>query len=87
MKRVIVDYKKINTVILNLLAEAYPLGIDPVDIITFKNNKNETIEAIEICFEDTIYLVKVGVKLDKALQLFIDDDFSVEPDFDEDFKQ
>ena len=87
MKRVIVDYKKLTTDILNLLVEEYPLGIDPIDIITFKNSKNETIEAVEVRFEDTIYLVKVGVKLDKALKELIDEDFEVESDFSEDLME
>lgn len=89
MKRVIVDYKKLTPNILNLLVEEYPLGIDSADIITFKNSKNETIEAIEVRTEETIYLVKVGVKLDQALQDFIDEDYEIDAsseviDFEED---
>ncbi|MGB1269624.1 MAG: hypothetical protein ACPG45_07780 [Flavobacteriaceae bacterium] len=82
MKRVIVDYKKLTSNILNLLAEEYPSGIDSTDVITFKNSKNETVEAVEVRTDDTIYLVKVGVKLDKALQEFIDDDEDTDTDFD-----
>ena len=57
--------------------------------LTFKNSKNETVEAVEVRTEDTIYLVKVGVKLNIALQEFIDDDFEVDGnestiEFDED---
>lgn len=74
MKRVIVDYKKLTSDILNLLAEEYPSGINEEDVITFKNSKNETVEAVEIRTEEAIYLVKVGVKLEQALQNFIDDD-------------
>jgi hypothetical protein len=89
MKRVIVDYKKLTPNILNLLVEDYPLGIDSTDVMTFKNSKNETVEAVEVRTEDTIYLVKVGVKLNIALQEFIDDDFEVDGnestiEFDED---
>lgn len=89
MKRVIVDYKKLTPNILNLLADDYPLGIDSTDVMTFKNSKNETVEAVEVRTEDTIYLVKVGVKLDQALQEFIDEDFEIENsestlEFDED---
>lgn len=74
MKRVIVDYKKLTPNILNLLVDDYPFGINSTDVMTFKNSKNETIEAVEVRTEDTIYLVKVGVKLNIALQEFIDDD-------------
>jgi hypothetical protein len=89
MKRIIVDYKKLTSNILNLLAENYPLGIDSTDVMTFKNSKNETVEAVEVRTEDTIYLVKVGVKLDQVLQDFIDEDYDIEGndtllDFDED---
>ena len=89
MKRVIVDYKILTLNILNLLVEDYPLGIDSTDVMTFKNSKNETVEAVEVRTEDTIYLVKVGVKLNIALQEFIDDDFEVDGnestiEFDED---
>ena len=84
MKRVIIDYKKITTEILNLVIEEYPLGIDSTDILTFKNSNNQTIEAVEVRTEDTIYLVKVGIKLDKALQEFMDDDYEVDVNMDYD---
>jgi hypothetical protein len=84
MKRVIVDYKKLTTEILNLLIEEHPLGIDSTDVFIFKNSKNETIEVVEVRTEDTIYLVKVGKKLDKALQEFMDDDYEVDVNMDYD---
>lgn len=80
MKRVIVDYNKLTADILGLLAEEYPLGVESSDVITFKNSKNETVEAVEIKSDDTIYLVKVGVKLDKALKGFINDDYEFDMD-------
>ena len=49
MKRVIVDYRKLtprNT--LALLVEKYPDGYDDDHVITFKNAKNETVEAVEV---------------------------------------
>lgn len=76
----LIIYKKLTTEILNLLIEEYPLGIDSTDIFTFKNSNNETIEAVEVRTEDTIYLVKVGIKLDKAMQSFIDDDYEFDMD-------
>jgi len=80
MKRIIVDYKKLTADILSLLAEEYPLGVKDSDIITFRNSKNETIEAVQVKSKDTVYLVKVGVKLDKALQDFIEDDYEFDMD-------
>lgn len=74
MIRKIVDYKKLSEDILNLLVEKFPDGYDDTDIITFKNAQGEIIEAVEIRTDDTIYLVKVGIKLIKAMEEFADED-------------
>lgn len=81
MKRIIIDYKKLNTEISTLLAERYPDGYSDSDILKFKNLKGEEVEAIEVRAEDTIYLVKVGIKLQQAMDDF-DIEESEEPDFD-----
>lgn len=78
MKRVIVDYAKLTNEILTLLVEKFPDGYDDSDIIRFKNIKNETVEAVEVRTEDTIYLVKVSTKLADRIENFDDED-------DEDF--
>ncbi len=80
MKRVIVDYKKLTSEILSLLVEKYPDGYDDNDIISFKNMNNETIEAVEVKTEETIYLVKVSTKLASTMVKFDDNDFSTEND-------
>lgn len=74
MKRVIVDYAKLTNEILNLLVEKFPDGYDDSDIIRFKNAKNESIEAVEVRTEDTIYLVKVSTKLADRIENFDDED-------------
>lgn len=74
MKRVIVDYSKLTSEILNLLVEKFPDGYDDSDIIRFKNAKNESIEAVEVRTEDTIYLVKVSTKLADRIENFDEDD-------------
>lgn len=74
MKRVIVDYSKLTNEILNLLVEKFPDGYDDSDIIRFKNAKNETIEAVEVKTEDTIYLVKVSTKLADRIENYDEDD-------------
>ena len=74
MKRVIVEYAKLTNEILNLLVEKFPDGYDDSDIIRFKNAKNETIEAVEVKTDDTIYLVKVSMKLADRIENFDDDD-------------
>ena len=74
MKRVIVDYAKLTNEILTLLVERFPDGYDDADIIRFKNAKNETIEAVEVRTEDTIFLVKVSTKLADRIENFDDED-------------
>ncbi|ESU18868.1 hypothetical protein FCR2A7T_22730 [Flavobacterium cauense R2A-7] len=78
MKRVIVDYAKLTNEILTLLVEKFPDGYDDSDIIRFKNAKNETIEAVEVRTEDTIYLVKVSTKLADRIENFDEDDDDIE---------
>lgn len=70
MKRVIVDYKKLTPDILSMLVKKYPHGYDDGHIITFKNAQNDTIEAVEVRTEETIYLVKVSSKLASSMANF-----------------
>jgi len=74
MRRVIVDYKKLNKEILDLLVDKFPYGYEPEDIITFRNAQNEIIEAVEVRTEDSIYLVKVSKRLADTMENFQDDD-------------
>lgn len=74
MRRVIVDYKKLTPEVLQLLTQKFPDGYGDDDILVFDNHKNETIEAVEIKTEDTIYLVKVGSKLHYTMASFGDKD-------------
>lgn len=74
MKRVIVDYAKLTTEILNLLVDRFPDGYDDSDIIRFRNAKNELVEAVEVRTEDTIYLVKVSTKLADRIENYDEDD-------------
>lgn len=82
MKRTIVDYKKLTPEILSLLVEKYPHGYDDDHVISFKNAKNETIEAVEVKTEDTIYLVKVSTRLENTMANFDEDDYD-EDDYNE----
>ena len=74
MKRVIVDYAKLTNEILNLLVDKFPDGYDDSNIISFRNAKNELVEAVEVRTEDTIYLVKVSTKLADRIENFEEDD-------------
>ncbi len=78
MKRVIVDYAKLTNEILTLLVEKFPDGYDDADIIRFKNAKNETVEAVEVRTEDTIFLVKVSTKLADRIENYEEDDIDVD---------
>ena len=72
MNRIIVDYKKLNETILELLVQRYPDGYSHKDIVTFRNAKGDMIEAVEVKTEDTVYLVKIGSYLNQALEEFSD---------------
>ena len=82
MKRVIVDYKKLTPEILSLLVDKYPDGYDDDHVISFKNAKNETVEAVEVRTEDSIYLVKVSTKLENSMANYDEDDYD-DSDFNE----
>jgi DNA-directed RNA polymerase subunit delta len=79
MKRIIVDYSKLTNEILTLLVEKFPDGYDDSNIIRFKNHKDETIEAVEVKTEDTIYLVKISTKLASRIINFDEDDDIIAP--------
>ena len=74
MKRIIVDYKKLTTEILNLLVEKFPYGYGIRDIIKFTNHKGKYIEAVEVSTSDTIYLVKISDELVDAMESHEEDE-------------
>jgi len=74
LKRVIVDYKKLTTEILNLLVEKFPDGYGIKDIIKFTNHKEKYIEAVEVSTGDTMYLVKISDELVDSMESHDDDD-------------
>ncbi len=84
MKRVIVEYAKLTTDILDMLIDKYPFGYDYEDIISFKNAKGETVKAVELKTSDTVYLVKVSSKLENAMEEYAEDEdfFEDNDDFD-----
>ena len=67
MKRILIDYKKLDPQVTNLLIETYPDGYGDEDIISFRNLNGEFIEAVELQTEDTLYLIKIS----KSLSHFI----------------
>ncbi|WP_046745576.1 hypothetical protein [Kordia zhangzhouensis] len=75
MRKAIIDYKKLTPEILQLLQDRYPGGYSDRDIIKFDDHHNNTIEAVEVRTEDTIYLVKVSSKLHYTMTNIEADEF------------
>ena len=75
MKRIIVDYNKLTSEILAMLVEKYPDGYTDSDVIRFKNAKNETVDALEVRTDDTIYLVKVSTRFADTMENYVEDDY------------
>lgn len=87
MKRVIVDYSKLTSDILDLLVEKFPTGYGYNDIITFKNAKDETVKAVEVrTDDDTIYLVKISLKLEETMEDYDADEDNFDEAYDDDFE-
>lgn len=42
--------------------------------MTFQNAKGETVKAIEVRTDDTIYLVKIGLKLEQEMEDYSDEE-------------
>jgi len=88
MRRVIVDYKKLNNDILELLVAKFPDGYDDADIITFRNANYELIEAVEVKTEDTTYLVKISKRLADTMEKFdVNNDDDDDSDDSDDIKE
>ncbi|WP_428740838.1 hypothetical protein [Tenacibaculum sp.] len=83
MKRVIVDYAKLTTDILDLLVEKYPDGYDHSDIISFKNSKGETVKAVEVSTDDTLFLVKISSQLQQTMEDYEPEEDEDNDEFDE----
>jgi|SaaInl6LU_22_DNA_1037377.scaffolds.fasta_scaffold82357_1 DNA-directed RNA polymerase subunit delta len=84
MIRKIVDFQKLTDDVLQMLVQKYPDGYDDDDIITFRNANNELIHAVEVRSEEIVYLVKIGVKLEKAMEDFIDQSHDMDGNDDAD---
>ncbi len=75
LRRVIVDYAKLNDDILNLLVNKYPDGYERHHIISFKNAQGEMVDCVEVKTDDTLYLVKVSKRLVVAMEDFDQDEY------------
>ena len=72
MKRILVDYKKLDHATAALLIESYPDGYGDEDIIAFRNGAGEFVQAVELRTEDTLYLVKISKSLSDFISNFED---------------
>ncbi|MGY8914023.1 MAG: hypothetical protein ACKVJF_02945 [Flavobacteriales bacterium] len=72
MIRRLVDHKKLNHQVANLLIEKYPHGYGDSDIISFKNMHGEIVEAVEVKTNDTLYLIKISKCLARFIAEFDD---------------
>ena len=72
MKRILVDYKKLDRQLAALLIESYPDGYGDDDIIAFTNTKGELVQAVELRTEDVLYLVKISKSLSNFISNFED---------------
>ena len=86
MKRIIVDYSKLTSDILDLLVEKFPTGYSYKDIIEFKNTKGETIRAVEVKTVDTIFLVKISLKLEETMDEYDADEDNFDEAYNDDFE-
>tara|TARA_R110002073_G_scaffold279026_1_gene442799 strand:- start:27819 stop:28142 length:324 start_codon:yes stop_codon:yes gene_type:complete len=83
MRRLIVDYKKLNQDILELLVQKYPDGYEESDVLTFRNANFELIEAVEVKTDDTVYLVKISKRLADTMENFEQDQDDDDGDSDD----
>ena len=70
MKRILVDYKKLDRKAAALLIETYPDGYGDDDIIAFKNGQGDLVQAVELRTEDILYLVKISKSLSNFIASF-----------------
>ena len=70
MLRRLIDYKKLDHELANLLIDTYPHGYGDEDIINFKNQHGDIVEAVELRTPDTLYLVKISKSLSNFIANF-----------------
>lgn len=70
MKRILIDYKKLDHKVAAVLIDSYPDGYGDDDIITIRKPNGDILEAVEVRTEDTIYLVKISNSLSHFISSF-----------------
>ncbi len=72
MKRVLIDYKRLDRDVAALLIDLYPHGYGDEDIIVLKKPNGDIIEAVEVKTADTLFLVKISKSLSNFIANFDD---------------
>ena len=70
MRRVLIDYKKLDREVAALLIDLYPHGYGDEDIIVLKKPNGDIIEAVEVRTADTLFLVKISKSLSNFIANF-----------------
>ncbi|MEX0316173.1 MAG: hypothetical protein AB3N18_18480 [Allomuricauda sp.] len=70
MKRILIDYKKLDHEVAAVLIDSYPYGYGDEDIITLKKPNGDIVEAVEVRTDDAIYLVKISKSLSNFISNF-----------------
>ena len=70
MRRIIIDYKKLDRSLAAKLIDLYPHGYGDEDIIILRKPGGDIVEAVEVRTEDTIYLVKISKSLSSFISNF-----------------
>lgn len=70
MTRRLIDYRKLDHSLAELLIETYPYGYGDEDIISFKNINGDKVEAVQLKTDDTLYLVKISKSLSNFIANF-----------------
>lgn len=84
MKRVIKDYKTITDAQLQLIADHYPEGFAPEDLISFNIPGGDSFKGLEIRTEDTIYLFKINTAMLEVIDDYTEDSYDLETFSDSD---
>lgn len=80
MRRVLIDYKKLDRDVAALLIDLYPHGYGDEDIIVLKKPNGDIIEAVEVRTADTLFLVKISKSLSSFIANF---DESIEKELEQ----
>ncbi|MGB0138061.1 MAG: hypothetical protein ACPF83_12570 [Flavobacteriales bacterium] len=88
MKRIIKNHSTITEVHMALIAEHYPEGVTPDNLVSISTVDGKRIHCLEIKGEEVVYLFRFDNALIAMLDEYTDDEFDLEEfseDEDDDF--